>query len=377
MISRAQRYIERAVREDLEGRMVFVAGPRQVGKTTFSLSLQEQDSGYLNWDIAEDREAILNGVFPASDLWILDQIHKYSRWRDLLKGLWDARVRREAVGRRILVTGSARLDMFRTSGDSLQGRYFLHRLHPFSVAELGLETTSELEDLMTLGGFPEPWFGGSESKAKRWSRSYRELLIREELGALEDVRDLGQLELLMLRLPALVGSTLSINALHEDLQIAHKTVESWVQIFERLYAIHRLGPLTGPRIRALKKAQKHYHFDWTLVKEEGPRFENLVANHLLKWVHHQIDTSGRDLDLRYFRDKDGREVDFIVTENDEPVQLIECKLSDRPADKNLKYLSTKYPDAEALQVAARGQRDASTAEGIRFRPAVQWLRDLV
>ncbi len=372
-----RRYIERAVLGDLEGRMVFVAGPRQVGKTTFSLALQGETLGYLNWDIAEDRESILEGVFPPSELWVLDEIHKYSRWRDLLKGLWDARVRREEAGRRILVTGSARLDFYRSSGDSLQGRYFLHRLHPFSVGELGLQTPTELEDLLLLGGFPEPWFGGSERKARRWSTSYRELLIHEEVGALENVRDLGQLELLMLRLPALVGSTLSINALHEDLQVAHKTVESWVQIFERLYAIHRIGPLTGPRIRALKKAQKHYHYDWTLVKDEGPRFENLVANHLLKWIHHETDSEGRDLDLRYFRDKDGREVDFVVTEKDQPIQLIECKLADRPADKNLRYLSSKYPKAEALQVAARGRRDATTAEGLRFLPAIEWLKHLI
>ncbi len=130
---------------------------------------------------------------------------------------------------------------------------------------------------------------------------------------LERIQDLGHLEQWVLQLPGLEGASLSINAVREDLQVNHKTLSVWLQVLERLYAIFRLPPFGAPRIRALKKAQKQYHFDWSVVPEEPARFENLVAMHLLKWVHYDQDAEGRDLELRYFRDSDGREVDFVVT----------------------------------------------------------------
>jgi predicted AAA+ superfamily ATPase len=187
--------------------MVFVAGPRQVGKTTLAKSLPGGAEGYLSWDVPADRERILRRELPPRDLWVFDEIHKYRLWRNYLKGLYDAR----PDGQRILVTGSARLDLYRYSGDSLQGRYHLLRLHPLSVAELGITTTEDFERLLTLGGFPEPFFGGSEVEARRWSREYRNLLVREEVVSLERIQDLGRLELLMLQLPERVGSPLSIN----------------------------------------------------------------------------------------------------------------------------------------------------------------------
>ena len=155
-------------------------------------------------------------------------------------------------GTRILVVGSARLDAYRFGGDSLQGRYHLLRLHPLSAAELRLTTSDDLADLLALGGFPEPYFGGSQVEARRWSREYRTLLIREEVASLERVQDLGALELLMLRLPELVGSPLSINALREDLEVSHKTAAAWLDVLERLYAIFRLTPFGAPAIRAVK-----------------------------------------------------------------------------------------------------------------------------
>jgi predicted AAA+ superfamily ATPase len=308
------RYLRPQVRKDLAKKMVFVSGPRQVGKTTLALSLPRARGGYLNWDVPADRQRILEGELPVGRLWILDELHKYRRWRNWLKGVWDGRPR----GQQILVTGSARLDYYRFGGDSLQGRYHLLRLHPLSVAELDLDRPAGLRDLLRLGGFPEPFFGGSEVEARRWSREYRNLLIRDEVTSLEKVDDLGRLELLMLRLPELVGSPLSVNALREDLEVSHKTAERWIAILERLYAVFRLSPLGGPRIRAIRKARKHYHWDWSLVEDPAARFENLVASHLLKWVHHAQDTEGRDLELRYFRDTDGREVDFVVLEKRAP-----------------------------------------------------------
>ncbi len=367
------RYLKAQVQRDLARKMVLVAGPRQVGKTTLARSLPGAARAYLNWDVAEHRARILGRELPAGKLWIFDEIHKYRSWRGYLKGLFDGRPR----GQRILVTGSARLDFYRFGGDSLQGRYHLLRLHPLSAAELGLRTAGEMRALLTLGGFPEPFFGGSDAEARRWSREYRSLLVREELASLERVQDLGNVELLMMHLPERVGSPLSLNALREDLQVSHKTVANWLRILERLYAVFRLPPFGAPRLRAVKKEQKHYHFDWSLVPGEAARFENLVASHLLKWVHHEQDVRGRDLELRYFRDTDGREVDFVVVEGRRPVLAVEAKWSDAEVDRSLRYLKARFPDLPTWQVSATGTKDFQSPEGVRVAPALTLLRTLV
>ncbi|MDE0458271.1 MAG: ATP-binding protein [Chromatiales bacterium] len=367
------RYLAAQVERDLSRKMVFVAGPRQVGKTTLARMLLDSPQGYLNWDAADDRESILRRELPPGELLVLDEIHKYRGWRNYLKGLYDGRRR----ATRILVTGSARLEAYRFGGDSLQGRYHLLRLHPLSVAELDIRTPGELGDLLALGGFPEPWFGASRVEARRWARDYRTLLIREEVAGLERVQDLGSLELLMLRLPDLVGSPLSVNALREDLQVSHKSVSAWLRVFERLYAIFRLPPFGAPRIRAVKKEQKHYHLDWSLVPDESARFENLVACHLLKWVHFRQDALGLDVELRYFRDTDGREVDFLVVDRDRPILCVECKWNDAPLDRSLRYFKARFPDCDAWQISAVGTKDYLGAGGIRAAPALTLLRTLI
>lgn len=367
------RYLAAQVERDLSRKMVFVAGPRQVGKTTLARMLLDSPQGYLNWDVADDRESILRRELPPGELLVLDEIHKYRGWRNYLKGLYDGRRRATCI----LVTGSARLEAYRFGGDSLQGRYHLLRLHPLSVAELDIRTPGELGDLLALGGFPEPWFGASRVEARRWARDYRTLLIREEVAGLERVQDLGSLELLMLRLPDLVGSPLSVNALREDLQVSHKSVSAWLRVFERLYAIFRLPPFGAPRIRAVKKEQKHYHLDWSLVPDESARFENLVACHLLKWVHFRQDALGLDVELRYFRDTDGREVDFLVVDRDRPILCVECKWNDAPLDRSLRYFKARFPDCDAWQISAVGTKDYLGAGGIRAAPALTLLRTLI
>lgn len=368
-----RRYLRSQVEADLAKKMVFVAGPRQVGKTTLARTLSGAEEGYLNWDIPEHRERILRRELPPGDFWVFDEIHKYRAWRNYLKGLFDAR----RPAQRILVTGSARLDLYRFGGDSLQGRYHLLRLHPLSVAELGLRSAEQLGDLLTLGGFPEPYFSGSETEARRWSREYRTLLIREEVTSLERVGDLGRLELLSLSLPERVGSPLSLNALREDLQVSHKTVSHWVDVLERLYSIFRLAPFGAPKLRAVRKAQKHYQLDWTAVREPSARFENLVACHLLKWVHFGQDTQGREFDLRYFRDVDGREVDFVVLDGRSPYRMIECKWGDAEVDRSVRYLKARFPACEAWQISATGKKNYVTPEGIRVAPACELLGQLV
>lgn len=368
------RYLAVQIKQDLARKMVFVGGPRQVGKTTLAKHLLSAKSkGYLNWDIGENREAILKRELPPSTMWVFDEIHKYKQWRNYLKGIYD----QFGKTHKILVTGSARLDYYRRGGDSLQGRYHYLRLNPLSVAELKITQQADMEQLLQLGGFPEPFFMAQKTEAKRWSREYRQRLIQEDLLSLEHIKDVGTLELLILRLPHLVGSPLSINALREDLQVSHKTVSNWLAIFERLYAIFRIPPFGSPLLRAVKKEQKHYHYDWTLIENNALRFENMVAVHLLKWVQFEEDTKGRDLELRYFRDIDGREVDFIVTEKTKPILAVECKLNDAAISDSLKYFKVRFPECDSWQISFCGNKDYLSAEGIRVCNALRLLESFV
>ena len=190
------------------------------------------------------------------------------------------------------------------------GRYHHYRLHPLSVSELNLQTDKDMKDLFTLGGFPEPFLSGSEEEARRWARNRNQQFFLDDIRTLENVQDLSKMEGLIYRLPRLVGSPLSLNALRLDLQVAHKTLAKWLNILEQMYLIFRVPPFSKNHLRSQQKAQKHYHYNWAEVKEAGARFENLVASHLLKWVHLQQDRYGENIELRYFRTRDQKEVDF-------------------------------------------------------------------
>jgi len=380
LVDYLHRYIEQNVTNDLKRKMVFVGGPRQSGKTTMAKQLCHEAGfdikmRYLNWDATEDRENILIERFPAGPGYlILDEIHKYSRWRQVVKGLYDKR----GDELNIFVTGSARLDYYRRGGDSLQGRYHFFRLFPLTYAELTMPAPSTVGDLLVYGGFPEPFMLQSETQSKRWSREYRSRIVREELADLENVRDLGIIEKMALRLPELVGSPLSINALREDLQVSHQSISRWISMLENLYMIFRIYPFGAPMIRAVKKEAKHYHLDWTVVKDTGKRFENLVACHLLKWCFFLQDTEGRDIELRYFRDVDRREVDFVIVEDGKPLHFVECKKkSGRNISRPLNYLKTRFPSVQATQVSLEDDMDLITKEGIRICSAHLFLSEFV
>ena len=368
-----ERLLASQVKKDLEKKMVFIGGARQVGKTTLAKSLIDKSGTYLNWDITEHREMILKGEIPVSEMIVFDEIHKFKEWRQYIKGIFD----RYGNDKKILVTGSARLDYYRHGGDSLQGRYHYLRMFPLSAAELKINNYNDLIVLFNLGGFPEPFFSGSEIESRRWSREYRTRLIQEDIVSLENTTELQKIELMMLRLPELVGSPLSINSLREDLNVSHKAVASWIEILERLYAVFRIPPVESNLLRAVKKEQKHYHYDWTLVKDEGLRFENMVAVHLLKWVSWQADAFGREVELRYFRDIDKREVDFVVVENGKPVFCVECKLKDTSISKHLLYFINKFPECKAWQITLDNPKNVTTKEGVRIAPAVVFLSELV
>jgi uncharacterized protein len=379
MVDYISRYIEHPVIEDLKRKMVFIGGPRQAGKTTLSRHLCERmgaepSKRYLTWDAAEDRENIMLERFPAgTGPLVLDEIHKYSRWRQVVKGLFDKR----KSELQILVAGSARLDHYRRGGDSLQGRYHFYRLLPLSCAELDAVSISTVQDLLVYGGFPEPFLLQSEKESRRWSREYRSRVIQGDLADLENVRDVNIIENMVIRLPELVGSPLSLNALREDLQVSHQSVSRWMEMLENLYMIFRIYPFGARRIRPVKKEAKHYHLDWSVISDTGARFENLVAFHLLKWVFFLQDTEGRNIELRYFRDVDKREVDFVVLEDNSPIHFVEAKSSGKVQSPSLRYLKLRFPSVTATQVTLDKAVDLLTKDGIRICSAHLFLGDLV
>ena len=351
------RYLVQSIKDDLTRKMVFVGGPRQVGKTTLARMLLgggPRHPGYLNWDDARARPRLLRGELPAGQkLIVLDEFHKYPGWRNLVKGFYDVEGDRTSF----LVTGSARLDHYRRGGDSLQGRYHYYRLHPVTLGELGPDPTADdVDRLLRFGGFPEPLFAGSERALRRWQRERVSRVVYEDLRDLQNVREIALVELLVEALPERVGSPLSVQSLREDLGVAHETVERWLRTLERLYVCFRIPPFGAPRIRAVKKESKLYLWDWAAVVSRGARFENMVASHLLKYCHFVEDTQGHSMELRFIRDTDRREVDFVVLRDRQPLFAVECKSGDRAPSSAIGYFRQRTDIADFYQVHL-GERD--------------------
>lgn len=371
-----ERYLKKPVGLDLKERMVFIGGPRQVGKTTFALSFlskpSEKHPAYLNWDNLKARTSLLKGELPPhEEILVLDEIHKFARWRNLVKGFFDT----EKTERFFIITGSARLDYYRRGGDSLQGRYHYYRLHPFSLPELSLSASAEdLAGLLTFGGFPEPFLKGEEKFWRRWQRERTRRVIYEDIRDLENVKEISLLELLAEELPLRVGAPLSIKNLKELLQVSHETVERWVKIFERMYYCFRLPPYGPPRVRAVKKEQKLYLWDWSLVPERGEKFENFIASHLLKYCHFREDTEGYRMELRFLRDVDRREVDFVVLEEGRPLFAVECKTGEKNVNPALYYFKERTSIPRFYQIHL-GKKDFEK-NGIRVLPFTAFAKEL-
>jgi predicted AAA+ superfamily ATPase len=372
------RYLQKFVKEDLATKMVFVGGGRQVGKTTFGLSflgsIDESHPAYLNWDNVENRTSLLRGEIPPNQkLIIFDEIHKFARWRNLIKGLYDTY--KSSIS--FLVTGSARLDFYRKGGDSLQGRYYYYRLHPFSPHELIKDPNlNDVLRLLKFGGFPEPLLRGNERVWRRWQRERLSRVVYDDIRDLENVREISLIELLVEELPNKVGSPLSIKNLKEGLQVAHDTVERWLSILERVYLCFRISPFGAPRIRAVKKEQKLYLYDWSQVASEGARFENFVACQLLKYCHYLEDTEGYRMDLRFLRDTDKREIDFVVLKENKPIFAVECKTGDQSVNPASYYFRKRTSIPKFYQVHL-GKKDFGNAESaVRVVPYHIFCREL-
>ncbi len=358
------RYLKPFIARDLQEKMIFMGGPRQVGKTTFSKLVAEKDYAYYNWDNKEQRRAILRAAWPAENrLIILDELHKYSRWKSFIKGEYDVHKERH----NFFVTGSARLNVYKKGGDSLLGRYHYYRLHPFSYAEL-LHLQNELipgkelafaskannqdivDTLFAFGGFPEPYLKAAPTQLQRWHNERKQLLFREDIRDLTNIRDLSTMEILSDLLPSKVGSALSINSLREDLEVTHKSVVLWLKVFDLLYYSYRLYPYQSTKIKALKKEAKLYLWDWSEIEAAGIKLENMVASHLLKMVHFLYDVYGHPVELYYLRDTLGREVDLLVTYKQKPWFAVEVKLSEDKISKDLLYFKEKLQIPYCYQV---------------------------
>jgi len=373
------RYLKETVASDIAEKMVFIGGPRQVGKTTFALSMlsgiqDETAPAYLNWDVLEDRERIIAAQLPPGEKRvILDEIHKYANWRNLVKGLYDKN--KSSVS--FLVTGSAKLDYYRKGGDSLQGRYHYHRLHPFSMTELTASPdAATVEQLLKFGGFPEPFLRATDRFHRRWLRENSHRVIHEDLNDLENVREISNLDLLLHHLPACVGSPLSVNRLSKLLQVAPQTVDHWLTIFERLYLTYRIPPFGGARIRAVRKEKKLYFWDWSRVAQSGPRFENMVAGQLLKYCHSLEDAEGYEMELRYIRDTDKREVDFVVLRDGNPEFAVECKTGDRKASPACRYFRERTNIPRFYQVHLGNRSFGNADSGTLVLPFPTFCKEL-
>lgn len=339
------RYLKNEILDTFErNKMVFLGGPRQVGKTTFAKSLLNKNAkGYFNYDYLKDKKIITSGEIPLNEpLIILDEIHKFARWRNLVKGFHD--VHKEDFN--LMITGSARLDLYRKGGDSLLGRYEYYRLHPFSITE----ANCSLEDLMKLSGFPEPLFSGSERIWRKWQAERTQKIIHEDINSLEKIKEISLLDILHDSLPSRVGSPLSLKSLKEDLEVSHDSIKRWVEIFDKMYLTFRILPYGSPKIRAVKLEQKLYFWDWTSCIEKGPRFENLVASHLLKYCHYIEDSEGHKMELRFLRDTDKREIDFVVLKDKKPLFAVECKTGERNLSPHFAYFKQRTPIPYFYQV---------------------------
>ena len=370
------RYLRPIIEKDVHEKVILLGGPRQVGKTTLSLSFLnpsiKSNENYLSWDALADREKMRGLQFSSQPIVIFDEIHKFKGWRNLVKSFYD----KLYPEKQLIVTGSAKLDFYKRGGDSMLGRYFYFRLHPLTLHEIGYKA-SDLEQLIQYGGFPEPFFKSDKRFLKRWQNEMIEKIVREDVNDLENVKDLSSMELLSLALTDRVGSPLSINNLRENLDVSFDTVERWIQILERLFLVYRIAPYGAPRIRAVKKEKKLYFWNWTFVENQGARWENLVAGHLMKYCDFMKDVHGERMELRYLRDIDGREIDFVILKNNKPIMAVECKTGEKSASKWASYFRERTSIPTFYQVHQGTKDFGSATKDIRVLPLTVFCEEVL
>ena len=384
--------------------MIFLAGPRQVGKTTVGKNLKScaEHFYYFNWDNQDDREKIILGpkkianetqlamIKTVKTLIVFDEIHKYGKWKQFLKGFFDVYGDRCQV----VVTGSAKLNIYKAGGDSLMGRYFLYRIHPLSIGELIRSKPSEIEiqppkkisqklfdELLKYGGFPEPFLKKNSRFSVNWNRLRKDQLIREDIRELSQVQEIAQLDLLAILLQEQCCQLMNYNNLANMINVSAPTIKRWLKCLESFYYCFSIQPWAKNVKRALRKEPKYYLWDWSLIKNEGARKENFIASHLLKAVHMWTDCGFGDYGLYFLRDKEKREVDFLITKDRQPFFLVEVKSANHSGiSKALHHFQKQIKAKHAFQIVFDEkyvEKDCFTYQEPVIVPASTFLSQLV
>ncbi len=338
-----KRVQKERILKDLGKKMVLLVGPRQAGKTWLAKEIASEfrNSVYLNYDQVLDRKIMLAQTWlPTTEILVLDELHKMDDWKNYLKGIYDTK----EPSMKILVTGSARLEIYDQLGDSLAGRYFRQRLLPLSLAELSqVGMSPDIDRLIERGGFPEPYLDESTIEANRWRLLYVNSMLSTDIFEFDKIYNVKAMQLLFNLLRNRVGSPASYQSLAEDLAVSPTTVKKYIEILEALYIVFRVTPYSRNIARSLLKEPKLYFFDTGLVQgDEGAKFENLVAISLLKDIYARTDYFGEERTLHYLRTKDGIEVNFAIAHGENIEKIIESKLSNHTVNKSLLYFHNKY-----------------------------------
>jgi uncharacterized protein len=369
------RSIKASILADMDKKIVLVSGPRQVGKTYLSKSLVSEYE-YFSYDDPEHRARLLEKSWDrAKPLLILDELHKMPEWKTYLKAIFDV----EGIPPAIVVTGSARMDAFRKIGDSLAGRYFAYRLHPFDVRELSkqMEPAAILERILRVGGFPEPFLENDEVFYARWRRTHLDAILRQDLLDLATISDIQGIETLLELLRSRVGSPVSYANLAADLQKDPKTIKSWLLILENLFVVFAVRPWHRNIARAILKAPKYYFFDTGQVKAgDGARLENAVACSLRKALDGVEDARGVEGALHYLRTKEGKELDFALSIDSELRQCFEVKLGDDSRSPSFDAFGDAIANCSRVQLVGRLARGKTYPDGVEMRDAARYLADL-
>ena len=378
-----KRYLSSCLLEDLKSKILIITGPRQCGKTTMAKNLS-LSFDYLNYDEREHHKILLQKTWDREKKYIIfDELHKKKEWKRWLKGIYDT----EGLPPGMIVTGSARLDTYKKMGDSLAGRFFHFRLHPFDVKEVTklklTDPETALNQLLEFGGFPEPYLKPKKVFYGKWKKSQLDMILRQDLISLASVKSLSSIETLVQLLRYRVGSPISYNSLSEDLNCSPKVVKNWLQLLENLYVIFKVNPWHKNIARSLIKAPKYYFYDTAQVRSPSLRLENLTACALLKEIHFRNDVKGEEYQLFYLRNKDKKEIDFLIVKEDQAVCMLEVKNSQDTLSKSFSPFLKSFKNLKAIQIVKNLKREKTFPKGekipgepmpgVEIRKASSWL----